>query len=89
VEFGTYPLKGEDGVAAMVSALEAGYRLLDTAVNYGNEEEVGTAIRSSGVSREDVQVTTKIPVGITPNPWPPSPSRTPCAGSAWTTWTCA
>jgi 2,5-diketo-D-gluconate reductase A len=61
VGFGTYPLLGEDGVAAMVSALEAGYRLLDTAVNYGNEEEVGTAIRSSGVSREEVQVTTKIP----------------------------
>lgn len=61
VGFGTYPLKGEDGVAAMASALEVGYRLLDTAVNYGNEEEVGKAIRSSGVSREDVQVTTKIP----------------------------
>ena len=60
VGFGTYPLKGDDGVAAMVSALEVGYRLLDTAVNYGNEEDVGTAIRESGVAREDVQVTTKI-----------------------------
>ena len=36
IGFGTYPLKGEDGVAAMTSALEVGYRLLDTAVNYGN-----------------------------------------------------
>jgi 2,5-diketo-D-gluconate reductase A len=61
VGFGTYPLKGEDGVAAMTSALEVGYRLLDTAVNYGNEEEVGRAIRGAGISREDVQVTTKIP----------------------------
>ncbi len=61
IGFGTYPLKGEDGVAAMTSALEVGYRLLDTAVNYGNEEEVGRAIRSAGISREDVQVTTKIP----------------------------
>lgn len=61
VGFGTYPLKGDDGVAAMVSALEAGYRLLDTAVNYGNEEDVGKAIRRSAVAREDVQVTTKIP----------------------------
>ena len=61
VGFGTYPLKGDDGVAAMVSALEVGYRLLDSAVNYGNEEEVGAAIRRSGLAREDVQVTTKIP----------------------------
>ena len=39
--FGTYPLKGADGVAAVVGAIEAGYRLLDTAVNYENEKEVG------------------------------------------------
>ena len=45
VGFGTYPLKGDDGIAAIVSALENGYRLLDTAVNYENEEEVGTAVR--------------------------------------------
>ena len=61
VGFGTYPLRGDDGVTAMVSALEAGYRLLDTAVNYGNEEEVGIAIRRSGVPREEVQVATKVP----------------------------
>jgi 2,5-diketo-D-gluconate reductase A len=61
VGFGTYPLTGEDGIATMVSALETGYRLLDSAVNYGNEEEVGTAVRRSGLPREDVQITTKIP----------------------------
>ena len=61
IGFGTYPLNGEEGVAAMTSALEVGYRLLDTAVNYGNEEEVGRAIRNASISREDVQVTTKIP----------------------------
>jgi len=61
VGFGTYPLRGDDGVTAMVSALENGYRLLDTAVNYGNEEEVGEAVRRSGVAREEVQVATKIP----------------------------
>ena len=59
--FGTYPLRDQDGVTAMVHALEAGYRLLDTAVNYGNEEEVGEAVRRSALAREDVQVTTKIP----------------------------
>ena len=61
IGFGTYPLRGDDGVEAMVHALEAGYRLLDTAVNYGNEEEVGEAVRRSGLPREDIQVTSKIP----------------------------
>ena len=61
IGFGTYPLRGDDGVEVMVHALEAGYRLLDTAVNYGNEEEVGEAVRRSGLAREDVQVTSKIP----------------------------
>jgi 2,5-diketo-D-gluconate reductase A len=61
IGFGTYPLRGDDGVEAVVHALEAGYRLLDSAVNYGNEEEVGEAVRRSGLAREDVQVTTKIP----------------------------
>jgi len=61
IGFGTYPLRGDDGVEAMVHALETGYRLLDSAVNYGNEEEVGEAVRRSGLAREDVQVTTKIP----------------------------
>lgn len=61
VGFGTYPLKGEDGIEAMVSALGAGYRLLDTAVNYENEQEVGEAIRRSGVDRGELTVQTKIP----------------------------
>lgn len=59
--FGTYPLRGEDGVAAVVSAIEVGYRLIDTAVNYENEREVGEAIRRSGVPRDDLFVTSKIP----------------------------
>ena len=61
IGFGTYPLTGEDGIRAMVSAVEAGYRLLDTAVNYGNETEVGEAIRRSGVAREDLVVQSKVP----------------------------
>jgi diketogulonate reductase-like aldo/keto reductase len=61
VGFGTYPLRGDEGIEAMRHALEVGYRLLDTAVNYRNEAEVGEALRRSGVAREEVQVTTKIP----------------------------
>ena len=61
IGFGTYPLSGEDGIAAMVAAIESGYRLVDTAVNYENEEEVGEAIRRSGVAREELRVASKIP----------------------------
>lgn len=61
IGFGTYPLKGEEGVAAVTSALEVGYRLLDTAVNYENEREVGEAIRRSGVPRDEIWVASKIP----------------------------
>jgi 2,5-diketo-D-gluconate reductase A len=61
VGLGTYPLKGEECVAAVMSALEAGYRLLDTAVNYENEAEVGEGLRRSGLPRDEVQVTSKLP----------------------------
>lgn len=61
VGFGTYPLRGDDGIAAIVSALQVGYRYLDTAVNYENEREVGEALRRSGVPREQVRIATKIP----------------------------
>jgi diketogulonate reductase-like aldo/keto reductase len=61
IGFGTYPLRGEAGTSAILSALEAGYRLVDTAVNYENEFEVGEAIRRSGLPRDEVLVTSKIP----------------------------
>ncbi|WP_068328363.1 aldo/keto reductase [Janibacter terrae] len=59
--FGTYPLRGDDGVRAMVSALEVGYRLIDTAVNYRNEREVAEAVRASGLDRGDVFIQSKVP----------------------------
>ena len=61
IGFGTYPLGGPAGVAAMVSALHQGYRLIDSAVNYENEGAVGEAIRRSGVPRDEVVVTSKLP----------------------------
>jgi 2,5-diketo-D-gluconate reductase A len=61
IGFGTYPLTGEDGIEAITSAIEVGYRLLDTAVNYENEREVGEAIRRSGVPREELVVCSKLP----------------------------
>ena len=61
IGLGTYSLDDAKGVEAIASALDAGYRLLDTAVNYGNEETVGAAIRRSGLPRDEVRVTSKIP----------------------------
>lgn len=59
--FGTYQLRGEEGIESIVAAIETGYRLLDTAVNYENEREVGEAVRRSGVSRDKLIITSKIP----------------------------
>jgi diketogulonate reductase-like aldo/keto reductase len=58
---GTYNLTGAEGVDAIVSAIDSGYRLLDTAVNYKNEREVGEAVRRSGLDRDALLVATKIP----------------------------
>jgi 2,5-diketo-D-gluconate reductase A len=59
--FGTWQIKGDDAVRATTTALETGYRHLDTALVYGNEGEVGRALAESGVPREDVFLTTKCP----------------------------
>jgi diketogulonate reductase-like aldo/keto reductase len=58
---GTYNLTGAEGVDAIVSAIDSGYRLLDTAVNYENEREVGESVRRSGLDRDALLVATKIP----------------------------
>src|SRR3954470_18986366 len=59
--FGTWQIRGKAAYEAVREALEAGYRHLDTATIYGNEAEVGRALRDSGVPRDDVFITTKIP----------------------------
>lgn len=61
--FGTYGRQGDAGIAAMLVALETGYRHLDTAQDYGTEQEVGEAISRSGLKRDEVFVTTKIKTG--------------------------
>ena len=57
---GTWPLEGEACRQAVLWGLEAGYRHLDTARMYGNEAAVGEALRTSGVPRDEVFVTTKV-----------------------------
>ncbi|WHU48482.1 aldo/keto reductase [Gordonia sp. L191] len=58
--FGVFQIKPEDTVEATLSALEVGYRHIDTAQMYGNEAEVGEAVRKSGIPRDEVFITTKL-----------------------------
>ncbi|WP_395244304.1 aldo/keto reductase [Agromyces sp. MMS24-K17] len=58
---GTYGLDGQPGIDAILSAIDVGYRLLDTAYNYENEHIVGEALRRTAVDRSDLIVTTKLP----------------------------
>ncbi|ONK09932.1 aldo/keto reductase [Streptomyces sp. MP131-18] len=58
---GTYPLDDAAAETAVAGALGLGYRLIDTAVNYGNETGVGRGIAASGLPRDEVVVTTKLP----------------------------
>jgi diketogulonate reductase-like aldo/keto reductase len=59
--FGTWRLSGPAAQRATADALQAGYRHVDTATMYGNEAEVGEALRESGVPRTEVFLTTKLP----------------------------
>jgi 2,5-diketo-D-gluconate reductase A len=63
VGFGTWQLQGRRAYEAGRSALEVGYRHIDTATMYRNEEEVGRAMAASSLDRRDVFVTTKLPPG--------------------------
>jgi 2,5-diketo-D-gluconate reductase A len=56
---GTWPLRGEDSARQIRTAIEAGYRLIDTAENYRNEEGVGEGLRASGIDRDEVFLTSK------------------------------
>lgn len=58
--FGTSRLTGIDGQVAILQAIKVGYRLIDTAQMYGNEEQVGNAVAESGVKRDEFFITTKL-----------------------------
>lgn len=64
VAFGTWQIPNEEAYNATLDALKAGYRHIDTADAYGNEEGVGKAIKDFGIKREDVFITTKLPAEI-------------------------
>lgn len=60
IGLGSYGLRGDDGAQAVSRALEAGYRLVDSAFNYENEGAVGRGVAASDVARDEVIVTTKL-----------------------------
>ena len=61
IGFGTFPLRGEEAATAIVEALDVGYRSLDTATRYRNQDAIGEGLRRSPVARDEVFITTKLP----------------------------
>jgi diketogulonate reductase-like aldo/keto reductase len=59
--FGTWQIENEDAPRATATALELGYRHIDTATGYGNEAGIGSALTSAGLSRDSLFLTTKLP----------------------------
>ncbi|GAA2734796.1 aldo/keto reductase [Actinocorallia aurantiaca] len=60
IGFGTYQIAPEETKEAVLTALDVGYRHIDTAQMYGNERQVGEAVRESGIDRGEIFVTTKL-----------------------------
>ena len=60
IGLGTWPLKDHDAAPVMVTAIEAGYRHIDTAFRYGNQRGVGQGVRDSGIAREELFITSKL-----------------------------
>ncbi|GAA0599027.1 aldo/keto reductase [Virgibacillus siamensis] len=61
IGFGTYKLWGNDGAAAIATAIDNGYRLIDAAYNYENEGTVGAALKRTSVPREELRIASKLP----------------------------
>ncbi|HLS13845.1 MAG TPA: aldo/keto reductase [Beutenbergiaceae bacterium] len=60
LSLGTWLMNGPEAAAAIAGALQAGYRTIDTAARYYNEEAIGQGMRESGLPRDQIQVTTKV-----------------------------
>ncbi len=60
--FGTFPLKGDELATALITALDVGYRAIDTAQMYKNEKTIGSVLSTSRIKRNDLLVTSKVPI---------------------------
>ena len=64
IGLGTYRLEDETAYKSVLSALNLGYRHIDTATRYKNELQVGKAIKASGIPRSQIWITTKVPMEL-------------------------
>ena len=64
IGLGTWQSEKQDAYTAVRAAVVCGYRHIDTAYNYGNEDIVGKAVKECGISREQLFITTKLPSDI-------------------------
>lgn len=64
IGYGTWQIPDDAAQKCVLSALEAGYRHIDTALAYKNESGVGKAIKESGISREEIFITSKLPAEV-------------------------
>ena len=86
--FGVYQIPADQTEQAVSDALAAGYRSLDTAAAYGNEEALGRAIAASGIPREELCSSRPSSGSRTPARRPPrGPSPPRCSAWVWTTST--
>ena len=87
--FGVFQVPPEETAATVAQAFEAGYRHIDTAQMYENEAGVGAAIKDSGLSRDDLYITTKLNNGFHRPTTRAAPSTSPSSGSASSRSTCS
>ena len=73
--YGLFKVPPQDAERCTREAMEVGYRLIDTAQAYGNEQGVGDAIRRSGIPREELFIVTKIWITNSPKGWIPELDR--------------
>ena len=60
--FGTFPLRGDELATALITALDVGYRAIDTAQMYENEKDIGLVLSASRIKRNDLLITSKVPI---------------------------
>ena len=78
--YGTWLIKNENAANCVKMALEAGYRHIDTAQAYGNEEGVGEGMRLSNLKREEIYLTTKVKDGMNKDAQPNIVKLQHCGG---------
>lgn len=86
--YGVWQVEDEQAATAVGQALDAGYRSIDTAMIYGNEEGTGRALAASGVARDELFVTTKLWNADQGHDATLRAFDTSSPSSAWSMWTC-